>query len=602
MNIFRLKQLVLAAATISFATCHLAYGQEFQAEDYDYYDDNTVENLGGAGTRNDSVDIERTSDIGGGYNVGWFERHEWLSFKNLSITSPGTYIISARVASPNGGSMILELDSGTIPLGTLDVPATGDWQNWETATHEVTLQPGTYSFGVKVDISGWNFNWIKVEKKGGGEENRPIGLIEAETYDAYADNTLGNEGGAGSRNDDVDIENSTEGNVDIGWWEPGEWLRYDKLYFPDSATYKFSARVASGANGGSLSFELDGSPIGNIGVPATGDWQNWETVEFTANVNSGTHSLKALANTDGFNLNSITIVKAGDPELPCTGNVDPRLCVDAAKGEWTLMTIPDTQHYSQNQAKAPLAHMRDAFDWIVNVKDQLNIEFVQGLGDIVEWGDVASEWDNSTSAWYKLRGQMPHMPIQGNHDNRGSLNHYFPRSSFNQEYWYGEDSGGIENNYALMTIGGEDYMFLQIETYDQYTTRDGNARPEVGLKWGKEILNRFPDRKVLLATHDILGTSTVKNALLTQFDNIVMANAGHMCVPPQHTTTTGPHGGVSHNFVTDFQCDDYEVMFLRYYKFKPQENKVEFYTYSPITGQFKVGGNEQGSFPLVQAE
>ena len=62
--------------------------------------------------------------------------------------------------------------------------------------------------------------------------------------------------------------------------------------------------------------------------------------------------------------------------------VDNRLVADRNKGEWTLVVIPDTQHYSQNRGNAPIAYMHDAFDWLVATRNQLNIKFVQGLGDL----------------------------------------------------------------------------------------------------------------------------------------------------------------------------------------------------------------------------
>ena len=71
--------------------------------------------------------------------------------------------------------------------------------------------------------------------------------------------------------------------------------------------------------------------------------------------------------------------------------VDPRLVADPAKVEWTLFVIPDTQHYSQDRDNAPIAYMHSAFDWLVAPRDQLDIKFVQGLGDIVESGSFFAE-------------------------------------------------------------------------------------------------------------------------------------------------------------------------------------------------------------------
>jgi hypothetical protein len=79
-----------------------------------------------------------------------------------------------------------------------------------------------------------------------------------------------------------------------------------------------------------------------------------------------------------------------------------------------------------------------------------------------------------------------------------------------------------------------------------------------------------------------------------------MSNAGHSCAREQSFEVTGPRGNVSHNFMVDYQCDEKEIMLLRYYIFKPLEDRVDFYTYSPITNEFETDESSQGSFPLAQ--
>ena len=56
------------------------------------YHDTTPGNSGNQ-YRNDDVDIQATSDIGGGYNVGWIRDGEWLAFdvdvaQTACMTSP----------------------------------------------------------------------------------------------------------------------------------------------------------------------------------------------------------------------------------------------------------------------------------------------------------------------------------------------------------------------------------------------------------------------------------------------------------------------------------------------------------------------------------
>jgi beta-glucanase (GH16 family) len=138
-----------------------ASGQVFQAEDYSVAYDTTVGNTGGV-YRFDDVDIQICNDQDGGYNVGWVAQSEWLAYQNLVIEKSGTYVINARVASPTGGAMGVDLNAGTVNLGTLTIPATGGWGNWQTVSTTVEIEAGVYNLGVFALSPGWNFNWIEV--------------------------------------------------------------------------------------------------------------------------------------------------------------------------------------------------------------------------------------------------------------------------------------------------------------------------------------------------------------------------------------------------------------------------------------------------------
>jgi hypothetical protein len=274
-------------------------------------------------------------------------------------------------------------------------------------------------------------------------------------------------------------------------------------------------------------------------------------------------------------------------------SIDARLIADAQKGEWTLFVIPDTQHYSQNRGNAPIAYMNTAFDWLVNTRDQLNIKFVQGLGDITERGSSTTEWNRASAAWNKLYGQIPFAVNQGNHDSIASINKYFPVANFSDEPWWGGSYQGIHNSYQKFNFYGEDFLIVNIQSHDPWGTDNPGAR-----QWANEVIAAHPNHKVLLGTHDTLETSTIKRDILNKHDNIVMSNAGHSCARERRFRTIGPNGNVAENFVTDYQCDSQETMQLRYYVFKPLEDKVDYYTYSPITNLFEDDTNSQGHFTL----
>ncbi|MCY0911242.1 carbohydrate-binding protein [Massilia antarctica] len=133
-----------------------------QAENYSNAFDTTAGNTGNQ-YRTDNVDIEATSDAGGGFDVGWTANGEWLAHNNVTFPTSGAYTIAYRVAAPSAGGVIsADLNGGTIPLGNTSVPATGGWQNWTTVQRTINVNAGTYNLGTFVSSAGFNLNWISI--------------------------------------------------------------------------------------------------------------------------------------------------------------------------------------------------------------------------------------------------------------------------------------------------------------------------------------------------------------------------------------------------------------------------------------------------------
>ncbi|MFZ3382920.1 MAG: carbohydrate-binding protein, partial [Candidatus Methanoperedens sp.] len=87
-----------------------------QAEDFDnggeglaYHDTETV-NQGNQYRIADGVDIEKTLDIGGGYNIGWTLPGEWLEY-TIYVAKNGSYSLETRVAyGGTGGTFHIEFN------------------------------------------------------------------------------------------------------------------------------------------------------------------------------------------------------------------------------------------------------------------------------------------------------------------------------------------------------------------------------------------------------------------------------------------------------------------------------------------------------------
>jgi GH35 family endo-1,4-beta-xylanase len=333
-----------------------------QAENYNNggqdtaFNDLTVANEGGQ-YRTDAVDIETTTDAGGGHNVGWTRSSEWLKY-TVNVQSTGTYTLRFRVASEmTTGSFYLEVD-GVNVTGTMTV-GTGGWQTWTTLEKTgVNLTAGQRIFRLVVTGNDFNINWIEAATNGqatfqpptntpapnstptrtptpaptnvptntpsgGGNNGTPFsgtpinipGRVQAENYNnggqgvAYNDTDSSNNGGQ-YRSDGVDIEYAADsgGGENVGWIESGEWLKYT-VNVGTAGNYKFDFRVAAEPNGGTFYIEVDGNNVtGNVVISSTGGWQSWATYQNTGiYLSAGQHVIRVVVVNGGFNLNYIDV-------------------------------------------------------------------------------------------------------------------------------------------------------------------------------------------------------------------------------------------------------------------------------------------------------
>ncbi|HSK08220.1 MAG TPA: carbohydrate-binding protein [Vicinamibacterales bacterium] len=139
------------------------------------------------------------------------------------------------------------------------------------------------------------------------------GRVEAENFDngadgvSYHDATAGNTGGV-YRTTNADIERCAEGGYNVGWISAGEWANYS-VKVGTAGPYIVRLRVAS-PGGGALHVGFNGpsSVWKAVSVPATGAWQTWRTVEFTASLGAGEQLLTLVYDTAGFNINYVEVV------------------------------------------------------------------------------------------------------------------------------------------------------------------------------------------------------------------------------------------------------------------------------------------------------
>ena len=150
-----------AGTAVNSDGCPPATSLLIEAEDYTAYWDSDSGSNGAAGKPGDDVDIEATTDLGGGRNIGWAAAGEWLEYQ--VYLSAGDYAVDTRVASQvSTGAYDLLLDG--MLFGSNTVPGTGGWQVWETqSVGSITVvTSGLHTLRVNVTGNDFNLNWIEL--------------------------------------------------------------------------------------------------------------------------------------------------------------------------------------------------------------------------------------------------------------------------------------------------------------------------------------------------------------------------------------------------------------------------------------------------------
>jgi endoglucanase len=108
------------------------------------------------------VELETTTDIGGGQNIGFLDPGDYLDYE-INVETDGTYQVDYRTASLDAtGAIELQLIDNDGNASLLHAPTfapTGDWQTWTTTSENVQLTAGRYKMRIVITQSPFNMNW-----------------------------------------------------------------------------------------------------------------------------------------------------------------------------------------------------------------------------------------------------------------------------------------------------------------------------------------------------------------------------------------------------------------------------------------------------------
>ena len=291
-----------------------------------------------------------------------------------------------------------------------------------------------------------------------------------------------------------------------------------------------------------------------------------------------------------------------------------------AQKNFTIISLPDTQYYTDIRYGGTPAHFTAQTQWIADNKDSLNIVFVAHLGDVVQKGNTKEiPWlyaDYSMSIIEdslitNLEDGIPYGIAVGNHDQGvgvGSVgepgetelyNQYFGENRFLGRSYYGGHYGTKnDQHYVLFSASGYDFIAIFFE----YNTDPD----EPVLVWADSLLNTYSTRRAIIVSHYIIDAGIQGNwgtqgqaiyERLNDNPNMFLMLCGHKSAEGIRLDST-INGNIVYTLLSDYQYyPNGGNGFLRIMEFSPINNTIQVKTYSPTLNQYETKGSSQ--FTLI---
>lgn len=340
----------------------------------------------------------------------------------------------------------------------------------------------------------------------------------------------------------------------------------------------------------------------NILVTDVNGQQGWAVSDFSLTLDASAPDEPMLISpADGSTGEPTSPVLSALVSDPAGGLLDVTFSQrTAAAEEFTIIALPDTQHYSEAFPAIYTAQTQ----WIVNNRAARNIVFVMHLGDIVEHYNLVSEWEAANTSMLILdNNEVPYGLLPGNHDQPTTLyNQYFPYTRYLGKPWYGGHyADKNDNNFQLFSAGGIDFLMVNLEF----------CPPAAVVSWADSVLKSYPGRIAMFATHGYLGETgarSVGGCSNTQYlwDGLAVPNPNLHFMFCGHVHTEQRRTDMANGHPVFQMLSDYQDRasggegWLRIVRFVPAENKIYVQTYSPWLNRFETDADSEFTldFPM----
>ena len=323
--------------------------------------------------------------------------------------------------------------------------------------------------------------------------------------------------------DTVDVE-SVEAfpyqifEINVGQREPGSMVRFS---WSGEADGRAQVRLYVFNHEENTWYELDRHLTGNLEKGQREQFELTGMVEVDQ-FTDDTHNIKFLVQH--------SLGYAGPNYSYRTSEIIPNHPDDEPRSEYdfTFAWQADTQYYNEQYFQ----HQASIHDFIIDQRENMNIQYVVHSGDIVDNYDQLYQWLNANREYKRLDDAgIPYGVLAGNHDVGNKINDFtlyskfFGEDRFLDNPWYMESHKDNRGHYDLISAGGIDFIIVHM------SWEPGKEE----IDWMNKVLAEHPERVAILNNHEFLQTTgglgiypqRIMDEVIAKNPNVRMVMSGH---------------------------------------------------------------------------
>ncbi|QOR69306.1 lamin tail domain-containing protein [Ruania alkalisoli] len=276
-------------------------------------------------------------------------------------------------------------------------------------------------------------------------------------------------------------------------------------------------------------------------------------------------------------------------------DLDPHHPDDTPRSEYdfTIGWESDTQYYNEEFYD----HQVAIHDYLLERREELNLQYVIHTGDIVDDFDQPYQWENADPQYARFdEAGLPYGVLAGNHDVGNQLADYsqysawFGADRYEGNPWYGESFQDNRGHYDLISAGGIDFLML----YMGWDPGDDD------IAWMNEVLAAHPERVAIVNLHEFMLTTgglgpipqRIMDEVVATNPNVRMVTSGHyhdafLRVDGFDDDGDGVEDRLVHSMLFDYQgLPEGGLGYLRLLHFDNESEQMMVRTFSPSENRY----------------